>query len=278
MRSFVDQFNRMEQSRAPITTTIDDKDTLQSLFVEDWEFQLADNPCFASQSGNHAYDNRLQDLSPEAFDRRLAHNKKILKLLNDEFVRKYVQAQSTFNVDLTPADIAMFKQSVADETKALELGCHLFPVNSIGYGGVHYNFIEALDWLDQSDPNKRDANLVARLTAFPQQCEQYKNLLRLGIQKNRVASKAMLRKVPEQLRASQRPQNLVSMINSIQNSALKVRGQIALNSFETAIRGLIDFFETEYVPRARERPGCCGMADGIGSDLYALCLRFHTTT
>ena len=25
--------------------------------------------------------------------------------------------------------------------------CHLYPINSIGYGGVHNNFIEALDWL-----------------------------------------------------------------------------------------------------------------------------------
>ncbi len=52
------------------------------------------------------------------------------------------------------------RQSVADETRGLELGCHLFPVNSIGYGGVHANFLEALDWLDDRDPATRDRTLV----------------------------------------------------------------------------------------------------------------------
>ena len=44
-----------------------------------------------------------------------------------------------------------------------------------GYGGVHNNFIEALDWLGQT---ARDSNLISRVEAFAAQAESYKTLLR----------------------------------------------------------------------------------------------------
>ena len=50
-----------------------------------------------------------------------------------------------------------YNKHISDELEALSLRCHLYPVNSIGYGGVHNNFTEALDWLGETD---KDTNLL----------------------------------------------------------------------------------------------------------------------
>lgn len=189
---------------------------IETLLTKDWTQQHSDNPCFASQSGNHKFDDQLQDISPEAFDRRLKHNKQLLKSLDEFLDTSFGSKKSKDTVcGMNPADIQMLRQSIADETRALELSCHLFPLNSIGYGGVHYNFLEALDWLGSSDSLKRDQNLVSRMKAFPKQCQQFKDLLLIGIKKKRIASKSMLWKVPEQLRASIRPTQLVNMVAGV---------------------------------------------------------------
>jgi hypothetical protein len=181
--------------------------TLRELLEDDWALQHSDNPEFASQAGNHAFDARLQDITPAAFQRRLEHNRALLEAMGaaaertnpagvDDEVVAPAHAVSAPHSDsagggggggagiaglataaaeagMSVADFAMLRQSIADETRALELGCHLFPVNSIGYGGVHYNFLEALDWLGpEDDKGARDANFVSRLEAFPEQCEQ----------------------------------------------------------------------------------------------------------
>ena len=201
--------------------------SLRELLEADWALQHSDNPEFASQSGNHSFDAKLQDISPAAFQRRLVHNRALLEAMgaaaeHASYSRTTGSAPSGDDVDgyfglngtgvaedfvapthavavphadsaggggggvgvaalataaaaagMSVADFAMLRQSIADETRALELGCHLFPVNSIGYGGVHNNFLEALDWLGpEDDKGARDANLVARLEAFPEQCDQ----------------------------------------------------------------------------------------------------------
>ena len=190
----------------------------------------------------------------------------------------------------------MLRQSLLDEVQAIDLGCHLYPVNSIGYGGVHNNFIEMLDWLGGEDGSaEKDGNLVARVEAFAQQCDEYKGLLRAGIEAKRTASRAMIRKVPEQLNdllssltdadaasaaddaaaATTAPSPLLVAINGV-GEALQERAQAALGTFKEAVASLVVFFEEEYAPHAREVPGCGGLADGEA--VYALCLRYHTTT
>jgi uncharacterized protein (DUF885 family) len=154
-----------------------------------------DNPEYASQVGQHAHhDGRLQDLSPAAFEARMQHNRSVLAQV--EALAAEVQGEEGEEARRRALHLELFRKSVADELDALSLRCHLYPVNSIGYGGVHNNFIEALDWLGDDG---RHGNLLSRLEAFEAQAESYKALLRQGIAEKRVASKAMVRKVPEQL-------------------------------------------------------------------------------
>ena len=84
-------------------TTISDE--LQSLFREDWEYEMLDNPEFASQAGEHDLmfggdpddENNtlfhLQDVSPGAYTRRAEHSKNMLlrirEILQENEARRY---------------------------------------------------------------------------------------------------------------------------------------------------------------------------------------------
>jgi uncharacterized protein (DUF885 family) len=113
-------------------------DQLTELLQQDFAHQHSDNPEFASQSGVHLHDARLQDLSPAAFDKRAEYDADILK-----------RAAALDPNELTEQEqltLRLFIDNVKTEAEAFALGCHLFPINSIGYGGVVLNFVEALDW------------------------------------------------------------------------------------------------------------------------------------
>eukprot|EP00277_Geminigera_cryophila_P029600 CAMPEP_0179488906 /NCGR_PEP_ID=MMETSP0799-20121207/64427_1 /TAXON_ID=46947 /ORGANISM="Geminigera cryophila, Strain CCMP2564" /LENGTH=207 /DNA_ID=CAMNT_0021304567 /DNA_START=54 /DNA_END=674 /DNA_ORIENTATION=- len=167
---------------------------VRALADVDFAFLCKDNPEYASQVGQHKQDDRLQDLSPAAFDARVVHNKDILAQV--ETLAAEIKAETGEEAQQARLHLELFRKSVADELEALSLRCHLYPVNSIGYGGVHNNFTEALDWLGETD---KDTNLLSRLEAFEAQAESYKALLLQGIAEKRVASRSMVRKVPEQL-------------------------------------------------------------------------------
>ena len=191
--------------------------------------RCADNPEYASQVGQHAHDARLQDLSPAAFEARMQHNRSVLAQV--EALAAEVAAEEGEAARRRALHLELFRKSVADELDALSLRCHLYPVNSIGYGGVHNNFTEALDWLSEDG---RAANLLSRLEAFEAQAESYKALLRQGIAEQRVASKAMVRKVPEQLSAllkelddASSPSTLDSLLAAVPADLRYERGVLA---------------------------------------------------
>jgi len=48
------------------------------------------------------------------------------------------------------------------------------------------------------------------------------------------------------------------------------------NCFKGSLRGLLNFIEEFYSERVRDDPGCKSLRNGV--DVYAQCLRFHTTT
>jgi uncharacterized protein (DUF885 family) len=251
---------------------------VRALLDEDFAFICEDNPEYASQAGKYAHDDKLQDLSPAAFDERCRHNQAMLgkvALLADELKKTGGDEAGNKKALL---HLELFRKSVADELEALSLRCHLYPVNSIGYGGVHYNFIEALDWLGQTDA--KDTNLLSRVEAFAGQAESYKALLRQGMAEQRLASKSMVRKVPEQLRALLADLDVesspVDKLLMALPAHLSARAASSKASFRASVEALLHFFEKSYMPQARSQEGCAGLPDG--AQVYALCLRYHTTT
>ena len=249
--------------------TIEGKSVKEFLHAE-WQWQLHDNPEYASQAGQHEFDNSLQDLSPAAFERRMEHNAQIIITLKDAL------SHSDDLSDMERWHLDLLMKSITDEQRAYELGCHLYPVNSIGYGGVHNNFIEALDWLGEA--NKAD-NFMCRLGLFPQQCNQYISLLRKGISEGQVASVTMVRKVPEQIRT------IITALEENKGPICELLVSTGLSGHEeearlkdgmiSALRNLLALMEGEYMSAARTTCGAKGLPNG--GDVYRHCLQYHTT-
>ena len=256
------------------TLTADEK--LQQLLDDDFHFQHFDNPEFASQSGNHKYADRLQDLSPKAFQKRREHNAQVLMTLQQEIPP---QALST---DALRLRRALFLDNVSIETAAFDLGCHLYPLNSIGYGGVVNNFLETMEW--QEDVTIAPHKFLKRLEAFPTQVNQFIELLKYGVSQNRIASKDMLHKVSEQLfESAANPKPVTDLMTkaypewkNVENPSC--REWSAVSNFNGACCHLEKYIREEYEPHARTNSGCTGMSNNIGKEVYALSLRFHTTT
>ncbi|KAL1504724.1 hypothetical protein AB1Y20_008502 [Prymnesium parvum] len=239
-------------------------DPLLSLLEEDFNAQLADNPEFSSQCGIHTHSSALQDLSPEAFERRAERSAQLLARL---------LAIPTARLDSTGLRLRkMAMEDARGEAEAIRLGCHLFPINSIGIGGVHHNFIETLQWMPPHDHE----GFLLRLEAFPAQCEQFVSLLATGASRGLVASRAMLRLAPEQAAAlAPPPPPLLSRLRALPSHLLP-RGHEAEAAFVAAVGRLAAALEAYRKTHARPQPGVGALPRG--TEIYAQCLRFHTTS
>ena len=258
---------------------------IDTLLKSDWEYSLSDNPEFSSQAGFHQHSTKLQDLSPAAFQARLVHDRQVLTE-----VKQLLQTPEGKD----SLALQLLEQDLANEIASFELGTHLYPVNSIGYGGVVNNFIEALEWL----PDTEEEGFVARLEAFPAQVTGYISLLQAGLDANEVASQAMVRKVETQLQevidalapvvssnddqgdSKQRENDhlINQRLAKLTSESLQTRGNLAKSIFRDSIINLKEFFTAKYIPKARPQTGCGGLPNGNGEAVYAQCLAFHTTT
>jgi uncharacterized protein (DUF885 family) len=247
------------------------REEILSLIDEDFQWVLVDNPEYASQIGQHQYDHLLQNLSPEAFQQRLQHNQEMIQKI------QILQARHS-NCDSNDALLLqLFSKNLSDEMEAIENGCHVYPLNSIGYGGVHQNFIESLDWLGEEN---RSQNFLSRFQKFPIQSQQWKDLLKEGIRIQKVASLPMLRKVPQQfekiLQDLEENKGPISGLLTSLPTEFQSDAEVAKNEFINAINDLKQFIVNEYLPHARTQCGASGLPNG--NEIYNLCLRYHTTT
>eukprot|EP00747_Dinoflagellata_sp_TGD_P165731 gnl/TRDRNA2_/TRDRNA2_187458_c0_seq1.p1 gnl/TRDRNA2_/TRDRNA2_187458_c0~~gnl/TRDRNA2_/TRDRNA2_187458_c0_seq1.p1 ORF type:complete len:629 (+),score=115.72 gnl/TRDRNA2_/TRDRNA2_187458_c0_seq1:88-1887(+) len=248
-------------------------DQLVALFEEDFEFQMHDNPEFASQAGFHQYDSRLQDLSPAAFELRVEHNAETQARLAK------IDLSALSASDRLYADL--FAAAIAGETRCLELGCHCLPINSIGCSGVHENFLEVVEWMrfETEDDFKIYLN---RLMAFADQVDGYCNLLAYGCgMRGMSASKSMLRRIPDRLKELVSGEADAILLAPLEGKELnpelveQIKQGIA-HCFKGSCQKLYDFITDFYESSGRADPGCSALRNG--KEVYAECLCYHTTT
>jgi prolyl oligopeptidase len=129
-----------------------------------------------------------------------------------------------------------------------------------------------------------DTMFVSRLEAFPAQCEQYVALLQHGVASGMVASKDMLRSVGPQI--LEQATDGCEVVQGLSTRAARFdaaagggeRGAAAVRGFQAACVRVEQYVREEYAPHARAQSGCTGFGAERGQQIYALCLRFHTTT
>ncbi|HJQ26363.1 MAG TPA: DUF885 domain-containing protein [Blastocatellia bacterium] len=255
----------------------DEAKKLHALFDEDWQWGLKQFPEMATLLGDDRYNDRLSDYSPEAIARNQAHEREML-----DRIRKIDRAK------LTGQDVISYDLFLRDKQLNVA-GAHfpteLMPIDQMN--GVQILFGQLVG----STPfrNAKDyENYLARLAALPRQIDQLIALMRRGIASGWVQPAVPLRSLPAQIEGqiSDDPasspafapfKQFPDAVAAADRARLQAAGKQAIHdSFTPAMRKLLGFVKTDYLPVARQSVGASSLPDGAAYYQYAI--RRHTTT
>ena len=223
---------------------------LHAMFERVWEENMREYPSWATWVGDHRFDDRLEDASLSAQDRRFG----IARQRLDEALaipREALNATDRVSVDL-------FIEQQRDQLR-LEpfLGWRTLTLSAMG--GVHSDVADLLERMPL-DTRAQGENIIARLRAFPLRVEQDIDAMRVGIAQGWVSAKPVLQRVIEQLdgQLSARispfyapfAKPLQKLVDA-DRSALRESARDAVAKFvNPALRRLRDFVAKEYLPKA----------------------------
>jgi uncharacterized protein (DUF885 family) len=246
------------------------------LYEDYWEFILKENPTFATYLGEHRYDNWLEDVSAEAYEKRIEKLRKFLAELTG--FKKPTNGEDRLNYDL-------FKRELALQIEGAKYQPYLLPITQ--QTGPHIDLPQLVTY----HPFKtlQDyVNYVSRLTQFRRVFDQTITNLKTGIDKKNVQPRNVVEKIIPQLEAQ--------IVSSPDKSGLhkpveKLPSEISIDGAQRimtdvddaivnyvvpAYTKLLNFVKDEYLPKSRSHPGIWFIPNGRAR--YAYNIRFYTTT
>jgi uncharacterized protein (DUF885 family) len=159
------------------------------LLDADWAWQMKEFPEYASRTGDHRYDDRLTDKSPEAIARREAHERDWLASLR-QLHRTALEGEDRISYDFALLEA----QRDVDTQRYPALKTRVFTAMD----GVQLWFPEMMR--DTPIRTEQDArNALARLGAMPRRIAQDIALAREGKRLGWVTFKASLSQVPTEI-------------------------------------------------------------------------------
>jgi uncharacterized protein (DUF885 family) len=251
-------------------------DTLQALFGREWEWRLNDSPLLATSIGDHRYDDRLPDVSPEAFAERRKRNDAFLQELR-QIDRTALSTSDRINYD-------MFKGQLEDRRDGWGFDEHLMPLNADS--GFHTEFAlmpKQMVFASADDYGK----YLARLKAFPRYMDGHIALMREGLEKGITIPRAALAGIESSIEplAGDKPEanalwgpfaNMPATLDQTTRERLQAEGRTALNEgVIPAYRTFLAFMTKEYLPGARETLAATALPNG--ASYYAFLVRRFTT-
>jgi uncharacterized protein (DUF885 family) len=249
---------------------------LHALFDEAWQFQLRENPLFATYVGVHDYNDRLPAVTVEDEQRRAAYWGEILERLG-AIERATLGSGDRINYD-------MFERQVRDRLASYEFREYLIPITA--EAGFHTSFARLPERVPLRSVPDYD-NYVTRLQAFPLYAEQHIEVMREGLNNGYVQPRVVL----EGYESTIEPHLVEEIIDSVfwkpfesfpnavlepERERLGAAGAAAIrDDVVPAYRAFLDFMLSEYIPGARSTIAASGLPNG--ADYYAFLVRHHTT-
>ncbi len=250
--------------------------TLHALFDEAWEFELREDPLFATSVGDHRFDDRLPSVRVADLSRRTEARRRFLERL---------RAVDLAGLDDTDRDsYGLLRFQLEDSIRDFELHRYRFPINADS--GFHMEFAQ-LPAQTTFDTAKDYENYVARLRAFPEYARQNVDLLREGIRTGWTAPRAVLNGYEKTIEAHVVAEPSRSRffapfaafppgLPEADRARLKAAGEAAIREeVVPAYRSFLEFMTKEYIPRARATVGAGDMEGG--KEFYAYLVRHFTT-
>ncbi len=249
---------------------------LHAIFDREWEWELGESPQTASSLGDKRWNDRWDDLSMAALERRQKHREEVLAEI-ESFPRASLGPDDQVHYDV-------FRYQYRMTVEGFRYGYHLIRTDT--YAGVQNSeqFVDVLAFTSTRDYD----DWLARLSAFPAYVDQSIALMREGIRTNVLLPKVIVSRVRTQIDGQVRGDPAASgfyrpfkhypdRVTETERARLSASG---LERVRTAVipafAKLRDFIDREYLPASYDQIGWSQTSSGL--DGYAYFARLYTTT
>ena len=254
----------------------DAADDFRTLLDEHWEWTLANAPLFASSLGDRRYNDRWEDRSLAAIDRR--HDETV------EFLRRVYAIDRASLSESEKLDYELFRRQLQDDVDSHQFAAYLLPF--FHRGGIQdlENVTNRLPLLSTRDYD----DWLSRMSKIEQVIEQHIDLAEAGRKKGIMAPQVLMQRVASQLElqlvdnAEQSPffrtfEDMSDTIPVVDQERLRAQ---ALTVIDTTVlpayRKLARYFNDTYLPAARASIGQSALPNG--NAWYEFLARSFTTT
>jgi uncharacterized protein (DUF885 family) len=249
---------------------------LKALFEREWEWRLRDSPLFATSVGDHRYDDRLPEETPENHRRRTEAIAGFLAELG-RIDRAALPAADAISYDV-------FKVVLEEQRDSYRFREQFLPLNADS--GFHTDFALVPDQMRFQSARDYET-YVARLRAFPRYMDENISLLREGLRIGITIPQASLAGIETSIAplAADDPARsalwapftrIPAQVAAADRERLQSEGRTAVaESVTPAYRRFLEFMTKEYVPGTRETLAASALPDGAA--YYRFLIRRFTT-
>jgi len=251
--------------------------SLNTIFSEEWEFEMREDPTYASRIGDYRYNDKLGDQSVAAILRREGEMKRFLDRLDKINVSGFPD-QAKLSRTLLQRRLQSSLEDIAFKN---------FEMPFDQFNGYHLELAEMPPNVPV-DSVKHFEDYVARLHQIPASLDQAIERAKLGEKDHLMQPKFLLEKVADQcdsIAAAAGEQNafassLKSMPSTISDEDRKRLRDEILKTIDTEVRPayakLAKFIREDHAPHGRAEPGLWSLPDGDAR--YREAVRHRTTT
>lgn len=247
-----------------------------ALLHDAWEFRLREDPLFATETGDHRYDDKLPKVSLADEKRRNAAQREFLARLR-KIDRESLSATNRVNYDI-------FARVLRENIQEHAFQTYLMPISD--RWGFHIDFPE----LPRNMPltTTRDyENYIARLRGFSDYAAGHMELMREGVRKLMTVPSVIMQRYNEPLEAQivDDPeksllygpfQKLPQSMAKKDRERLRAAARKAIaESVVPGYRKFLKFMKEEYVPNCRGTIAASALPNG--RDYYRFCVAKYTT-
>jgi uncharacterized protein (DUF885 family) len=249
---------------------------LHQLFTEEWEFQLRTDPLFATQVGDHRFNDQLPSVSEAALAEKL------------EAARGFLERWEALDPGtLSAADRvhhAIFGRLLKDRIQEGEF--HSETLGVTDRNGFHVEFPRLPEQAPFQTVQDYD-HYIARLNGFAHYAEEQIALLRAGLASGWVQPRVVAQGIPPTVRAQLSPtpeesrfydplNHFPGTVPPGERDRLRTAASAAIEgSILPGYQEFLRFIEEEYLPATRETVGVSALPGG--EDFYNHRVRRFTT-
>jgi uncharacterized protein (DUF885 family) len=252
------------------------QERLQDIFDEGWQFQLRENPLFATSAGVNDFNDRLPSVTLQDHQRRAQFNRSLVKRL---------EAFDTSTLsDGDRLSYEIFLTQIKDAIAEFEHQAYLIPITVDS--GFHIEFSR----LPQQVPLAKIEdyeNYIARLRAFRIYAQQHIELMKRGLATGMSLPKVVLEGYAKTIESHTVDdpvqsvffapfRNLSATFSLADQNHLRDAAKAAiLDSVVSGYREFLSFMVSEYIPKSRATIAASDLPNG--REYYAYLVRHYTT-